>query len=455
MESAQRVQTDGPPGPAQLPPGPRAPTIVQTIRFLRDEVGLLEDCRARYGDAFTLRIANLGDFVVLGDPEIVRQALILGAESAHAGEARTVLEPLVGANSMLLLDDEPHVRQRRLMSAPFKGERLNVYGEVIRELTNREVDSWPLHAPFPIRPSMQTITLRVVMRAIFGLEDDARQREVEDALRPMMDLGMLLVSLPALQLNLGPLSPRRRFDRRKARVDALLLDEIARRRRARDLDEREDVLSILVRAQVEDGDMRDEELRDQLLTLLIAGHDTTATALAWAFERVLRHPHVHSRLVEEVRAGETEYVDAVVKEVLRVRPVLSFGMRNLQAPIRVDGCTLPAGTLVGGSFHLAHHHPGAFHEPERFKPERFIDRKTETISWLPFGLGVRRCVGAAFALFEMRVVLQTILGRAEFAPAREPPEPRRRRAVSLAPAADARVTMTVRRPAPVREVAHA
>jgi cytochrome P450 len=412
--------------------------IVRPIPFL-------ERCKRSYGDLFTVRFP-IGTIVFVAEPEIIKQIFTGDPDVLHAGEANaTPLEPLMGKNSVLLLDGPAHMRQRKLMLPSFHGERIQRYGELMREIAEREVGRWPVGRPFPLRPRAQAITLEIIMRTVFGIEDAARLDRLRDRLGRMLDIGMHRtalagIALPPLRKTIG----RRvwnRFQRLRAEVDAELYDEIARRRTVPEGSQRDDVLSILLQARDEQGKpMTDVELRDELMTLLVAGHETTATTLAWAFELLLRHPRELARLQEEVDAGESdEYLDAVIKETLRVRPVIPGVIRKLTAPIELNGYQLPAGVRVAPNIYLTHRRPDLYPEPERFRPERFLEQPADTYSWIPFGGGIRRCLGASFATYELKVVIPEILRDVRLRSIGQEPEPIRRRAISFVPGSDAMV----------------
>lgn len=424
-----------------LPPGPRLPAAVQTAWFLAGELGFLRRSAARYGPVFSTRISWMGDLVIVSDPALVKQVFTGDAATLHAGEGNRILEPIVGPTSILLLDEARHLRQRKLLLPPFHGERMRVYGDVIAAETEREIERWPLGEPFALHEPMQSITLRVILRAVFGVDDQGRMAQFEDLLRDMLELGVLVTTVPPLRRNLGRLSPWARFLRRRERVDAALYEQIARRRADPDLAERTDVLSLLLQARDEEtGEpLGDHELRDELLTLLVAGHETTATALAWAFERILRTPAVHERLRSDL--DDDAYLDAVVKETLRSRPVLDFAMRRLTRPYELAGYELPAGTTIGSSILLVHERADLYPQPHEFRPERFLDGRADTYAWIPFGGGIRRCIGAAFAGYEMRVVLRTVLSRCELRAPDQRPERRRRRAITFVPGRGSRVVL--------------
>ena len=410
-------------------PGPRAPRPIQGALFLGGEYRYLARCRRRYGDVFALEVWPFHPLVVVGDPQEVKRIFTGDPAQLHAGEGNAVLEPLVGSHSVLIRDEREHLTTRKLLLPPFHGERMRVYGDVMRELTEQEVARWPSGEAFPVLPSMQRLTLRIILRTVFGLEEGARMAELEEALVRTLPLATRIMLVPPLQRDVGRFSPAGRFAAALAEVDRLLLAEIARRRAGGG--EGEDVLSMLMQA----GDASDDELRDHLVTLLVAGHETTATTLAWTFERLVRHPEAMAR----ARERDSAYLDAVVQESQRLRPVLTFAMRTLKAPLEVAGHAVPAGATVGTSVVLMHSRADLFPEPYAFRPERFLGKKPETYAWIPFGGGVRRCLGAAFAQFEMRQVLDVVLARRELRAADPAPERRRRRGITQVPARGARV----------------
>ena len=438
-----------------LPPGPSSPAPAQVLRWATRPCALLDDCRRRYGDTFTLRLLGFGergfsDAVFLADPAAIKTVFTAGPDTLRVGELRAPMAPMFGSGSILLLDGAEHMRQRKLMLPPFHGARMASYGELVTAATEREIESWPLERPFPLQPRMQTITFEVIMRAVFGLHDAARRRaEVGGPLRRALDmvanpLSEILMVLPG---RIGPINLRAGFERAVAEADARLLAEIARRRADPALGERDDILAALLQARDEDGEpMTERELRDELVTLLLAGHETTATALAWEFDYLLHDAQALERLIDDCRrdADGEDYLDAVLYEVLRLRPPIAFVDRRLTAPLELDGYRLPAGTIVAPCIYLAHRRPDLYPEPDSFRPERFLERPPETYGWLPFGGGVRRCVGASFATFEMNVVLKTILRRARLQPASGRAESATRRAIVLAPRRGTRVILTER-----------
>ena len=430
------------------PPGPRTPRAIQGLQFGVAEHALLERCQRRYGDIFTINVWPFERLVVIGDPAEIKRLFTGDPALLHAGEGNSILEPVVGPHSVLLLDESAHLHTRKLMLPPFHGERMREYGELMREIANEEIDRWPVGEPFGLHRPMQAITLEVILRAVFGIDDAERLAELEPPLLRMLDAGRRSTVNPALQLDLGPRSPWGRFIRARDDVDAILFPVIRQRRTDPGAAERSDVLSMLLQARDDDGrPMSDVELRDQLITLLIAGHETTASSMAWVFERVLRHPPVLARLRREIAHGGEGYLDSVIKETMRTRPVLTFAMRTLTAPREVGGYTVPAGHTLAAGVHLIHKRADLYPDPLAFRPERFEERPVETYSWVPFGGGVRRCLGAAFATYEMKVVLRTILERCELSAPDQRPERRSRRSITFVPAHGTRVVMRERRPA--------
>ena len=420
---------------ATLPPGPTTSRPLQTVRWIYRPGPMLEDCRRRYGDMFTLRIAHEGNWVFLADPDAIKQVFTGDPRVLHAGEANVVVLPLLGHHSLLLLDEGAHMSQRKLMLPPFHGERMRGYEQVMTEVAAEEIDSWPAGQPYAVRPAMQRITLEVIIRTVFGVQDAARRERLRAALSGALEWG----SDPRRMAMLAALGPQRLarsglFRRVREPADELIYDEIRERRAAPDLAERDDVLSMLLQARHEDGsEMSDEQLRDQLMTLLVAGHETTASSLAWAVERLVRNPPVLARLRDEVEAGDDEYVDAVCKETLRLRPILALVLRRLTEPMEIGGRLLPAGANIAPCIYLVHRRPDIYPEPYAFRPERFIERPAGTYTWIPFGGGVRRCLGASFAQFEMRVVLRELVRRLELRTRDERPERVTRRAITLVP----------------------
>jgi cytochrome P450 len=436
-----------------LPPGPRLPRWLQTAGFMFAPRFLLNRVHKRYGDLVFMRTLFDPGFVMVFEPELVKQLFRGPPEQLRAGEANAVLGPVVGERSVLLLDGAEHLRHRKLLLPPFHGQRMRAYEEVMRGATDRAIDSWPVNEEFELLPSMQFLTLEVIARAVFGIEEGARKDELLKRIRAMIEpmstrLGVLLTILSGTRRG----ARVEEFEERRRRVDELIYDEIARRREVPDLEEREDVFSMLLLTRDEDGKpMTDHELRDELVTLLVAGHETTATGLAWAFELLLRNPRVLKRSREAIEKGDDSYLDAVVKETLRIRPVISgIGRKVRQQPFELGGYTIPPGIEINPSISTMHRRADRYPQPEEFRPERFLGEDApDTYTWIPFGGGIRRCLGASFASFEMRVVITRVLERADLQPVGRRPEKAVRRGITFSPGKGARARMTrAPRPAP-------
>jgi cytochrome P450 family 135 len=427
-----------------LPPGPRMPSVLQTAIWFRRAQWMQAQCAARFGETFTLRILHEYTWVMLSNPEHVKQVFTGDPKVFHAGEANQILRPVLGAHSVLLLDEHEHMQQRKLLLPRFHGARMHSYRELMAGVASREVADWPRGEPYRLRPRMQALTLEIILRAVFGLAEGERIERLRCELRGLLDR----LSNPrtfALPLLLGPerLARFGPFQSLIRRVDRLIYAEIAERRGQSDLADREDIMSLLLQAEDADSgeEMSDVEVRDELLTLLVAGHETTANALAWAVERLARHPEKLARLKREVMAGQTAYLDAVVTETLRLRPVISLVARRLTQPVRIGEWELPAGITVTPSIYLVHRRPDIYPNPESFQPERFLEKPPGTYTWIPFGGGVRRCLGGAFAQFEMGVVLSELVKRWDIEPARAEPEAVLRRAITETPRHDTEVVL--------------
>jgi cytochrome P450 family 135 len=414
---------------------------VQAAGLWRDPIRMFASLRSRYGDVFTVRFPSFPPLVYVAAPDLVKRVFAGDPAVFHAGEANAmVLEPALGPHSVLTLDEGEHMRQRKLLLPPFHGESIRRYGEVIQEIAERDVESWPVGTTFALRPRTQRITLDVILRAVFGIRDPER---FERARRLVDEFGRrshAILLFPALRRRFGRYSPFARFERARDELDAFIYEEIAIRRD--DRAEREDVLSLLLGATHEDGTpMSDRELRDELVTVIGAGHETTATALAWAVERLVRAPRVLARLRESVARGDDEYLEAVVKETLRTRPVITDVARRVTKPVEIDSYSVPAGTLVMPAIIAIHHRADLYPDPLEFRPERFLEGQGEGYAWIPFGGGVRRCIGASFAEYEMRIVLRTIFKRVDLRAPSAEPERLRPRNITMAPARGGRVVV--------------
>ncbi|MCW2966547.1 MAG: cytochrome [Solirubrobacteraceae bacterium] len=424
-----------------LPPGPGGGPLI-SLGWLFRPLPLLERWRRQYGDTFTVKIAQEPPWVVLSDPEDVKTVFTGDPRILHAGEGNQILEPILGRQSVLLLDDERHMRQRKLMLPPFHGERMKRHVETMAEAAREEIERWPIGTPFALHPHMQEVTLEVIMRVVFGEHDAARSERLREGIKAFLDFG----TDPKAFMRIAVLGNERAKKAKWFRsaldpVDALIFDLIRRRRAEPDLDQRDDILSLLVQARYEDGaEMGEQELRDELMTLLVAGHETTATALAWALERLVRHPE----MLERLTADDDAYYDAVVQETLRRRPVLPLVLRKLTEPMEIGGRLLPAGVAVSPSIYLVHHRADVYPEPYAFRPERFLEKPPGTYTWIPFGGGTRRCLGASFALTEMKTVLREVVRTVSLAPSERRSETVTRRAITWTPSRGASVIATRR-----------
>ncbi len=432
-------------GKRGLPPGPRAPKILQTLGWALAPTWMMDRCAERLGDAFTITFAPSGmQLVLVSDPEAVKTVFTAPPEVAPSATGNSPIAPVMGRSSVLVLTGPEHMRQRKLLLPPFHGERMREYEDVIVEATRRDMASWQLGSPMALQEHTRKITLEVILRAVFGVEAE-RMGPLRDAIGGLVEPMRLVAVVRALMSRPTGERPTGAIGKALNRLDEVIYEEIERRRAQADLQERADILSLLMQARDEDGQaMGATELRDELVTLLLAGHETTATSVAWAIERLVRHPQKLARLTAEIDGGESEeYLSAVVNETLRVRPVVPIVVRMLTQELTVGDYTLPAGTRVAPSIYLTNRNATAYEGPEEFRPERFVGSSPETFSWIPFGGGIRRCIGASFAQLEMRVMLRTML--AELQPSRprgplwQAGEWTRRRAITLVPMAGARV----------------
>jgi cytochrome P450 len=405
-----------------LPPGPRTPAAIQTLEWIARPTDLLRRGAARYGEPFTLRTLWAdAPMVLVSDPAEIKRIFTATEDVLHGGSSSTVLEPFAGPSSILLLHGPEHLRQRRLMLPPFHGDALQAQRPQVAALANAELDRWEPGAPLRTHGRMQALTLDVILGAVFG---PGERPELRAAIRRALDMTTSLPRLIAMSLVRHDAGPWGTFRRAVAGVDELLGRELEREAAEGS------ILALLQAARHEDGSPPTRaELRDQVVTLLAAGHETTAGSLAWALERLARHPEVLARM----RAGADDYLEAVVKEVLRVRPVLSIAARKVAAPYAVGGHTLPPGVHVAPCIYLAHRRPEAWPDPTAFRPERFLDGQPAPYTYLPFGGGVRRCVGAAFATLEMKEVLRAVAERVRLQPGRPRGERMRRGSVTLMP----------------------
>ncbi len=417
--------------PPGLPPGPRLPSALQAIGWTRRPLPFMERCRRRYGDAFTLRILHWGTWVLLCDPADVKKVFTARAGAFGVDVPNPLLGPVLGPRSVMLLEEPEHMTRRKLMLPPFHGRGIEADAEMMAAVAREEIGRWPVGEPFPLWPRMQAITQEVVVRAVFGADAGPRL----DALRQRLQKLTEWMSNPRHITQLATFGPRwlvrsRPFRAAIEPVEAAVLEEVRRRRE--DPEAAGDVVSMLAQARYEDGSpMSERDLRDELITLLTDG--PTSSSLAWCFERLLRHPEKLERAREDVRDGDGAYLDAVVKETLRLCPPVPVVVRRLLEPMELGGHQLPAGTTVAPCVHLIHHDPEIYPQPRSFVPERFLDNPPGTYTWIPFGGGVRRCLAASYAEMEMKRVLRTVLGEVELWPVERRSERMRKGAISFGP----------------------
>ena len=417
-----------------LPPGPPAPAAINMLRLVQRPVESLVGWRERYGDVYTVPLLVFGVGVYVCDPEAIRELLTGDQSDLHAGEANEPLSPILGKKSVLILDGREHMRQRKLLLPPFQGSAVLGFREVIREVAEAEVERWRDGEQLVMRERMRALTFEVIVRAVFGVTERERIERLRSALVSLLGMQMFFALPNALRRDLGRFSPWGQFQRRLEAADALLYEEIERRRSATDLEQRADVLSLLLRARDEEGEpMSDVELRDELMTMLLAGHETTATGLAFAFDLLPRNPQVLARLRDELGGEDDAYLDAVVTETLRLRPVIDAAERTLTKPRRICGWELPAGIRVYPAITVVHLREDLYPQPYQFRPERFTEEEAPSYAWLPFGGGIRRCIGAALAQAEMAEVIRTVVTRVDLEPTRPDPEPVVMRGITLVP----------------------
>ncbi len=434
----------------QLPPGPKTPTFIQLLQWISDPLKLMETSQATYGDPFTAEFRKDRPFVFISNPDTIQEILSQDQKHFYSGKGNDILLPIVGEHSILLSEGNTHSRQRKLMFPPFHGEKINYYGNVIAKITEKVAETWTNEQPFSLRPSMQEITLEVIMQTVFGISEGERHRQLKTRLMKSLDLagGSVLRSsllfLPALHQDF-PGSPWRNFLQRQQSINDLLQLEIDERRNSSE-EGGNDVLSLLMSARDEQGNpMSDEELRNQLITLLFAGHETTATALAWAFYWIYKFPKVRDQLLAELddisdtsnikELNQLPYFDAVCKEILRIYPVAIMTFPRITKDTLVIGnYEYPPDTIIAPCIYLLHHREEIYPNSKEFRPERFLEREFSSYEFMPFGGGSRRCIGDVFAQMEMKIVIATVLKKYQLALAEEKPVKPIRRGVTVAPA---------------------
>ncbi|HET8939771.1 MAG TPA: cytochrome P450 [Polyangiales bacterium] len=443
-----------------LPPTLPVPAAVQSLLWIQKPTQMMDMWSAWYGHAYRLKLIPF-TLNLFSDPASIRTIFAAKQDEMHAGVINRVLRVLVGDHSVLLLDGAEHMRRRKLLIPAFHGERMRFYGQTMADVTQQTIATLAPGESFSIHQHTQEITLQIILRTVFGAEEGAELETLHEQIKRLLSVGEYKIAFVAMMYlarrpDKDSQMPWQLLLMERNRTDALLYQIIARRRADPGAGGRKDVLATLMQARDEDGQpMSDPELRDELMTALAAGHETTATALAWAFERILSHPDVYRRLQDELRGAggvgtrpdklaALPYLDATCKEVLRQRPVVPAIGRLLREPASIGGYDLPKGTAVGVPIYLAHRNPDIYPEPDAFRPERFLNVQPDPLHWLPFGGGIRRCIGAQFALYEMKIVLGTLLAHCEFALDQTTPARAVRRAVTLFPEHGTRVRLTRR-----------
>ena len=444
----------------KLPDGPKSPPLVQTLQWMTHPLEFLDDCDHRYGDVFTVRRNNDRPDVYLSNPQAIQEVLTTNPEQFDSGLRNGLLQTLLGQHSisLSLLERDRHQRQRRLLMPPFHGERMRAYGQLICDITEQVMSQWMIDKPFSVRSSMQEIAMRTILSTVFGLHEGQRFEQLRQLLSSLLNsigspLSSSLIFFRSLQRDLGGWSPWGRFLRHKQQIDQLLYAEIRQRRKQPD-PSRTDILSLLMSARDEVGQlMTDVELRDQLMTLLLAGHETTASALAWALYWVEQLPEVRNKLLRELDTlapnsdpntiARLPYLTAVCQETLRIYPIaLISSPRIVKSPLKLMGYQFEPGTALIPCIYLTHHRKELYPEPKQFKPERFLERQFSAYEYLPFGGGNRHCIGSAFAQFEMKLVLAKILSCYHLVLADRRPVKPVRRGFTLAPPSAMQMVMT-------------
>ncbi|NMG08654.1 cytochrome P450 [Brasilonema sp. UFV-L1] len=430
----------------QLPPGPKTPPFLQLIQWISHPLDYLEKSAQLYGDCFTVRWGNF-EAVLLGSPQAFQE--LFTVDSNYFASTQGLLLPIVGDQSMIMLDGAPHHRQRHLLTPPFHGERMRAYGQLICNIAEQVMETLTISKPFAVRSAMQEISLRVMLDAVFGINEGQRFQQLKELLTSLLDsvsspLSSSLLFLRSLQRDLGPWSPWGHFLHQQQQINSLIYAEIQQRREHPD-STRTDVLSLLMSACDEDGQpMTNQELRDELITFLVAGHETTATAMSWALYWIHHLPEVYTQLLDELDTisdisdvsiiAKLPYLSAICSETLRLYPVSMLTMpRIVKSPIKIAEHQFEQGTKLIGCIYLAHHREDIYRQPKQFRPERFLERQFSLYEYLPFGGGNRRCIGMAFALFEMKLVLATIVSRYRLALLDQSPVKPVRRGATLAP----------------------
>ena len=434
------------------PPAVAMPRLLQILRFSQRQIEFVFRARRELGEVFRMEWVFSDQLAITSHPDHVRSLFTAKPEQAPSITGESPLRPIVGPNSVLTALGARHMRQRKLLLPSFHGEAVARYAQMIADAADREIETWPTGTSFPLAPRMQAITLDVIMAGVFGIEGRPAPGSPEQGLRTMtkrvLDASTWPIAKLGELLNLGRDEPRGGLRVAMAMLDRPTYAVISQRRSVEDLGDRHDILSLLLRAETDEGEtLSDREVRDELLTLVLAGHETTANSLAWTWERLVRTPDAYERLRDAVRSdeGADESVEAVIMESMRVRPVVPIVGRRVTVPWRLGPYAVPAGTAVDMSILLLHHREDLYPDPFSFRPERWLGRKPGTYEWIPFGGGIRRCLGATLAMAEQRVVLEAMARRLDLEAAEPEPEHARHRNVTMIPARGARVVVRHRR----------
>jgi cytochrome P450 family 135 len=430
--------------PSTLPPGPSVSRVLNTLRFQTRPVAFLEAARRKYGDVWLLELVGHTDFVMVSDPKLVEDVFTADPTVLHTGSGTG--RPVMGPRSAIILNEDEHARLREVLNPLFSGDSVKRYNSLTSRIAEQELAGWPLHEPQPLLPLMQGITLKLIMGAVFGVTEDDRQEALSERIEALIAWGSGAARMAMMHRSqrLGKPEPAS-LTKARDPLDEMVLEVIDRAQKDPALEQRDDILAMLIKARYEDGSaMNESELRDQLVTLLIQGHASSADALSWAFERLLRSPEIYDRLRDEVKSDGEDYVDAVVKETLRMRPPLGMCTRLVNKPFTLGEYELEPGVLIAPSIYLVHHREDVYPEPERFRPERFLEQPVGKYTWIPFGGGYRACLGGYFAMHEIKTVLRTLALQARFEPVETADEQVRLRRVGMSPKQGARATLVER-----------
>ncbi|HZS43493.1 MAG TPA: cytochrome P450 [Blastocatellia bacterium] len=446
-----------------FPVGPKMPSALATYRLIKTPNRLLASCHEQYGDTFTLRLLRPGKVVFVSHPNAVQELFTTLAKKLLAGQANSFLSPFLGENSVLLLDGPRHARQRRLMLPSFHGDKMKMFGNLMRDTAYQTIQTWKPGETVMIRQEMQAITLRVIVESIFGSDMSRRTPEIIELVRGTLNIPTLITFLPFLRVNLGPWSKWGRFLAWRNRLDKLLFGEIALRR-ANPPAEPRDVMDMLMAAVDEDGSkMSDQEVRDELITLMLAGHETTALSLTWAFATLLKNQDILEKLKKELsdvvgdRAVSLDdlprlkYLDATIKESMRMNLLFPIILRKAAEPVSIDGYDIPEGAGVAAATYVTHHREDVYSDPYAFKPERWLNGQIHQFAWFPFGGAPRRCLGMAFAIFEMNLILASIIPHVQMELIPNQDLTPTRMGLALAPPSGVRVRITAN---PVDHLSH-